>query len=69
MKILNVKLCIIIDHDASEFTHAQVHGKLRTVQQSVESQKPSLAAAMIPLATLHLTVLVMHRANEEEIER
>ncbi len=47
----------------------QIINSLRMVQEYVENQKPSLQPAMIPIKTVHLTLLVMHLANEEDIEK
>ncbi len=47
----------------------QVHEGINVVQDHVEQQKPVLAAAMIPLPTLHLTIMVMHLATQQDISR
>ena len=47
----------------------QIISSLRMVQEYVENQKPSLQPAMIPIKTAHLTLLVMHLASEEDIEK
>ncbi|PIK56753.1 hypothetical protein BSL78_06334 [Apostichopus japonicus] len=45
----------------------EVLQSLRNVQQSVLEGDEKLKDAMVPIATLHLTVMVMHLSSEEEI--
>ena len=39
------------------------------MQEVIIKQKPALKSAMIPLPTIHLTVMVMHLDGEEDIQK
>ncbi|XP_077991853.1 uncharacterized protein LOC144446045 isoform X2 [Glandiceps talaboti] len=54
---------------AIQVSNPEIHDNLRNVQQSVMKSDEKLKDAMIPIPTLHLTVMVMHIANDEELER
>ncbi|CAM1299161.1 akap7 (predicted) [Pycnogonum litorale] len=42
---------------------------VKLVQETMIQNEPLLKSAMIPVATFHLTLLVMHLASNEEIQR
>ncbi|XP_033645025.1 uncharacterized protein LOC117304596 isoform X2 [Asterias rubens] len=54
---------------AVQVSNPQIHEALRDVQQTVVSGDEKLKDAMVPIATLHLTIMVMHLATEEDVER
>ncbi|XP_022091186.1 uncharacterized protein LOC110979566 isoform X2 [Acanthaster planci] len=54
---------------AVQVSNPQIHEALRDVQQTVLSGDEKLKDAMVPIATLHLTIMVMHLATEEDVER
>ena len=45
-----------------------IHSRVQTVQDTVVSYDKRLEPALVPLETLHLTLLVIHLENEEQIE-
>ncbi|XP_062267777.1 A-kinase anchor protein 7-like isoform X2 [Platichthys flesus] len=49
-------------------TNTQISSAVAEVQEAVLQQEPLLAKAMIPVPTLHITLLVMHLANQEQID-
>ncbi|XP_016531363.1 A-kinase anchor protein 7 isoform X2 [Poecilia formosa] len=49
-------------------TNAEIKSLVKEVQEAVLRQEPRLAKAMIPVPTLHITLLVTHLASEEQIE-
>ena len=46
-----------------------IHSRVQTVQDTVVSHDKRLEPALVPLETLHLTLLVIHLENEEQIEK
>nr|XP_006811111.1 PREDICTED: uncharacterized protein LOC100368455 [Saccoglossus kowalevskii] len=54
---------------AIQVSNPEIHKNLRNVQLAVMQSDEKLKDAMIPIPTLHLTVMVMHIANDEELER
>ena len=46
-----------------------IHSGVKIVQDSVVSHNEKLMPALIPLATLHLTLLVLHLEDEEKIQK
>ena len=46
-----------------------IHSGVKIVQDSVVSHDEKLMPALIPLATLHLTLLVLHLEDEEKIQK
>ncbi|KAF6735876.1 A-kinase anchor protein 7 isoform gamma [Oryzias melastigma] len=49
-------------------TNTQITSAVAEVQESVLQQEPRLAKAMIPVPTLHITLLVTHLANQEQVD-
>ncbi|XP_038057749.1 uncharacterized protein LOC119729235 isoform X2 [Patiria miniata] len=54
---------------AVQVSNPQIHEALKDVQQTVVSGDEKLKDAMVPISTLHLTIMVMHLATEEDVER
>lgn len=46
-----------------------IHSGVKIVQDSIVSHDENLKPALIPLATLHLTLLVLHLEDEEKIQK
>lgn len=46
-----------------------IHSRVQTVQDTVVSHDKRLEPALVPLETLHLTLLVIHLENKEQIEK
>ncbi|XP_069570557.1 A-kinase anchor protein 7-like isoform X3 [Brachyistius frenatus] len=49
-------------------TNTQIGAAVTEVQEAVLQQEPRLAKAMIPVPTLHITLLVTHLANQEQVD-
>ncbi|KAM7395592.1 hypothetical protein PAMA_007050 [Pampus argenteus] len=49
-------------------TNTQISTAVIEVQEAVLQQEPRLAKAMIPVPTLHITLLVTHLANQEQVD-
>ncbi|XP_036003499.1 A-kinase anchor protein 7-like [Fundulus heteroclitus] len=49
-------------------TNTEIKALVNEVQESVLQQEPRLAKAMIPVPTLHITLLVTHLASQEQVE-
>ncbi|RVE56121.1 hypothetical protein OJAV_G00232950 [Oryzias javanicus] len=49
-------------------TNTQITSAVAEVQERVLQQEPRLAKAMIPVPTLHITLLVTHLANQEQVD-
>ncbi|XP_019947516.2 A-kinase anchor protein 7 isoform X1 [Paralichthys olivaceus] len=49
-------------------TNTQISSAVTEIQEAVLQQEPLLAKAMIPVPTLHITLLVTHLANQEQID-
>ncbi|KAM3603216.1 uncharacterized protein V6R79_018595 [Siganus canaliculatus] len=49
-------------------TNAQIISAVVELQEAVLQQEPRLAKAMIPAPTLHITLLVTHLANQEQVD-
>lgn len=47
----------------------QISSAVLEVQEAVLQQEPRLAKAMIPVPTLHITLLVTHLANQDQVDR
>ncbi|XP_041483679.1 uncharacterized protein LOC121430477 [Lytechinus variegatus] len=47
----------------------EIHQALHNVQQTVMAGDEKLKDAMVPIPTLHLTIMVMHLATDEDVER
>jgi len=47
----------------------QIAKTIQEMQEGIVKAKPLLKKAMIPLPTLHITLLVMHLATEDEVEK
>ncbi|XP_051908721.1 A-kinase anchor protein 7 isoform X2 [Hippocampus zosterae] len=49
-------------------TNAQISSAVTEVQEAVLEREPRLAKAMIPVPTLHITLLVTHLADQEQVD-
>lgn len=49
-------------------TNTEIKSLVKEVQEAVLQQEPRLAKAMIPVPTLHITLLVTHLANQEQVD-
>ncbi|XP_028253529.1 A-kinase anchor protein 7 isoform X2 [Parambassis ranga] len=49
-------------------TNTQISSAVTEVQEAILQQEPRLAKAMIPVPTLHITLLVTHLANQEQVD-
>ncbi|KAM4633357.1 uncharacterized protein akap7 [Polymixia lowei] len=49
-------------------TNTQISSAVIDVQEAVLQQEPRLAKAMIPAPSLHITLLVTHLANQEQVD-
>ncbi|XP_030260913.1 A-kinase anchor protein 7 isoform X2 [Sparus aurata] len=49
-------------------TNTQISSAVMEVQEVILQQEPRLAKAMIPVPTLHITLLVTHLANQEQVD-
>ncbi|XP_030577251.1 A-kinase anchor protein 7 isoform X2 [Archocentrus centrarchus] len=49
-------------------TNTQISSAVSEVQEAVLQREPRLAKAMIPVPTLHITLLVTHLANQEQVD-
>nr|XP_046228854.1 A-kinase anchor protein 7-like isoform X2 [Scatophagus argus] len=49
-------------------TNTQISSAVIEVQEAVLQQEPRLAKAMIPVPTLHITLLVTHLANQDQVD-
>lgn len=52
----------------SHFAQQQIISAVISVQEAVLQQEPRLAKAMIPIPTLHITLLVTHLSNQEQVD-
>ncbi|XP_049445549.1 A-kinase anchor protein 7-like isoform X1 [Epinephelus fuscoguttatus] len=49
-------------------TNTQISSAVTEVQEVILQQEPRLAKAMIPVPTLHITLLVTHLASQEQVD-
>ncbi|XP_061899426.1 A-kinase anchor protein 7-like [Entelurus aequoreus] len=49
-------------------TNSQISTAVSQVQEALLEQEPRLAKAMIPVPTLHITLLVTHLADQEQVD-
>uniref|UniRef100_A0A3P8TME3 A-kinase anchoring protein 7 n=1 Tax=Amphiprion percula TaxID=161767 RepID=A0A3P8TME3_AMPPE len=49
-------------------TNTQISSAVMEVQEAILQQEPRLAKAMIPVPTLHITLLVTHLADQEQVD-
>ncbi|CAK6962140.1 A-kinase anchor protein 7-like [Scomber scombrus] len=49
-------------------TNTQISSAVSEVQEAILQQEPQLTKAMIPVPTLHITLLVTHLANQEQVD-
>ncbi|XP_074541448.1 uncharacterized protein akap7 isoform X2 [Halichoeres trimaculatus] len=49
-------------------TNTQISSAVMEVQEAILQQEPRLAKAMIPVPTLHITLLVTYLANQEQVD-
>ncbi|KAK2890280.1 hypothetical protein Q8A73_018580 [Channa argus] len=49
-------------------TNTEINSGVIEVQEAVLQKEPRLAKAMIPVPTLHITLLVTHLANQEQVD-
>uniref|UniRef100_A0A3Q1FC92 A-kinase anchor protein 7-like n=1 Tax=Acanthochromis polyacanthus TaxID=80966 RepID=A0A3Q1FC92_9TELE len=49
-------------------TNTQISSAVTEVQEVILQQEPRLAKAMIPVPTLHITLLVTHLADQEQVD-
>ncbi|XP_071494146.1 uncharacterized protein [Diadema antillarum] len=54
---------------AIQVCNPEIHKALHDVQQTVMAGDEKLKDAMVPIPTLHLTIMVMHLATDEEVDR
>ncbi|KAM9355005.1 LOW QUALITY PROTEIN: A-kinase anchor protein 7-like [Pholidichthys leucotaenia] len=50
------------------FTNTQISTAVAEVQEAILQQEPQLVKAMIPVPTFHITLLVMHLSNQEQVD-
>ena len=54
---------------AIRVSNPQIHSGIKIVQDSITTHTEKLTPALIPLATLHLTIMVMHLEDDEQIQK
>ena len=54
---------------AIRVSNPQIHSAIKIVQDSITTHNEKLTPALIPLANLHLTLMVIHLENDEQIQR
>lgn len=54
---------------AIRVSNPQIHSGVKIIQDSITMHNERLTPALIPLATLHLTLMVMHLENAEQIQK
>ena len=54
---------------AIRVSNPQIHSAIKIVQDSITTNNEKLTPALIPLATLHLTLMVIHLENDEQIQK
>lgn len=54
---------------AIRVSNPQIHSAIKIVQDSITTYNEKLTPALIPLATLHLTLMVIHLENDEQIQK
>lgn len=62
--IVYYSICLIVIDVCSR----QISSAVIEVQELILQQEPRLAKAMIPVPTLHITLLVTHLANQEQVD-
>lgn len=65
-------ICLIVIDVCSglkvNLSKRQISSAVMEVQEVILQQEPRLAKAMIPVPTLHITLLVTHLANQEQVD-
>lgn len=51
------------------FTPWQILDRIEDVQELILSKEPNLSRALLPVQTMHLTVIVAHLGTEEEVKK
>ena len=69
LSVSSIKINLFLIDPIIPMMDLQIHEALKDVQQTVVSGDEKLKDAMVPIATLHLTIMVMHLATEEDVER
>jgi len=54
---------------AVRVSNPQIHSGVKIVQDSIITHNEKLKPALVPLATLHLTLLVVHLEDDEQIQK
>ena len=54
---------------AMRVANPQIHSGVKIVQDSIITHNEKLKPALVPLATLHLTLLVVHLEDDEQIQK
>ncbi|KAJ7363358.1 positive regulation of delayed rectifier potassium channel [Desmophyllum pertusum] len=54
---------------AIRVSNPQIHSGIKIVQDSITTQNKKLQPAFIPLATLHVTLMVLHLEDAEQIQK
>ena len=54
---------------AIRVSNPQIHSGIKIVQDSITTHNEKLTPALIPLATLHLTLMVIHLENDEQLQK
>lgn len=54
---------------AIRVSNPQIHSAIKNVQDSITTHNEKLTPALIPLETLHLTLMVIHLENDEQIQK
>ena len=54
---------------AIRVSNPQIHSGVKIIQDSITTHNEKLTPALIPLATLHLTLMVMHLEDAEQIQK
>ncbi|KAK9403392.1 hypothetical protein NXF25_008219 [Crotalus adamanteus] len=54
---------------AIPITNDQILDKIEDVQESIFTQEPKLLKALVPIQTMHLTIIVAHLKTEDDIKR
>ena len=54
---------------AIRVSNSQIHSGVKIIQDSITTHNEKLTPALIPLATLHLTLMVMHLEDAEQIQK
>ncbi|XP_053101773.1 uncharacterized protein LOC128323107 isoform X2 [Hemicordylus capensis] len=61
--------CVIEDQQQAQYKEKTILDKIEDVQELIFTKEPDLLKALVPVQTMHLTIIMAHLSTEDDVRR